>query len=118
MEFCADRNGLSQERSLLAKSALREIHGAPPAGMAPFLVLFEAWRGAGESRLEQTTSQVKLADANRRRLVDFIEKRGLTGQVASVAGSTVLGAIGVVMTPGAARRIESLDGVARVMRVG
>jgi hypothetical protein len=100
----------------LAQTALRELNRAPPVGMEPFLVLFDDWRGAGDSRLEQTGAQSELAEANRRKLLDFIEKRGLAGQVASVAASTLLGAIGVIMTPDAARKIKALDGVTRVMR--
>jgi hypothetical protein len=100
----------------LANVALRELHSGPPAGMAPFLVVFDSWRGKGHSRLDQTRSQVEVADSNRRKLLEFIEKRGLADQVASVAAGTVLGAVGVVMTPDAARRIEALEGVTRVMR--
>ncbi len=100
----------------MTSSAVRERRAGTPVGMEPFLVLFDAWRGAGDSRLEQTMSQVALAEENRHKLMDFIKKQGLADKVASVAPGTTLGAIGVVMTPDAARRIEALDGVTRVMR--
>jgi hypothetical protein len=86
--------------------------------MQPFLVVFDAWRGEGSSRAEQVGSQVHLAEANRRRLLGFIEKNGLKRQVASVAEGTVFGAVGVVMTPDAAKRIATLDGVTSVMQAG
>lgn len=102
----------------MTESAIRERHQALKLGMVPFMVLFDAWRGAGESRAEQVNSQIEMVEANRRRLLHFIEKTGLKNQVASVAEGTVFGAIGVIMTPDAARRIATLDGVTSVMRAG
>ena len=83
--------------------------------MEPYIVVFDAWRGDGASRLEQSQSQAALADMNRQRLLNFIEIEGLGSQVATVAQGTIIGAIGVITTPEVARRIESLEGVVRVM---
>jgi hypothetical protein len=84
--------------------------------MAPFLVTFKSWRGSGDSRREQTLSQIDVADRNRVKLLDFIETAGLRDQIGSVASPTLIGAIGVVMTPVAAERIATMDGVVKVIR--
>ncbi len=102
----------------MANCALQELHRPLRVGMEQYVVLFDTWRASAGSRSERMKAQADLADANRGRLVEFVKMEGLTGEVASVAQGTVLGAIGVVMTPAAARRIEKLDGVTRVIRDG
>lgn len=99
----------------MASSVQRDLHWSPAPDMAPYLVMFDAWRASGASRLEQTRAQVALADANRQRLLEFIEIEGLKNQVVPVAAGASIGAVGIVATPEAARRIESLAGVVRVM---
>ena len=99
----------------MATATLRDLHAAPPAGMRPYIVMFKSWRGEDGPRYEQTVSQYALVADNRQKLLDFIQEKGLQPFVSNVAPGTAFGAVGVMMTPAAARAVEQFEDVERVI---
>ena len=109
---------LRTEEPTLTTMALAHRRNPVPFGMEPYLVMFERWRGGGGDRRERTVAQARIADENAERLRLFVEHEGLSPLVASIAEGTTLGAVGIVAAAEAARRIERMDGVVRVMKAG
>ena len=100
----------------MAAAVLRNLHTSPPAGMRPYIVMFDSWRGEEVSRYDQTVSQLEIVEENRQRLLKYIDDQGLQSLVSGVAPGTAFGAVGVIMTPEAAKVIKHLDGVESVIR--
>mgnify|MGYP000447469331 CR=1 FL=1 len=99
----------------MASAVLKNLHAQPPPGMRSYIVMFRTWRSEEGTRYDQTVSQFKQVEENRQKLIEFIAQRGLEPLVSEVAPGTAFGAVGVVMTPDAAKAVEELESVEHVI---